>query len=255
MIITEKIIRDTLLLNEDDRDAYVLYGSYARGDYESSSDVDILRITTRRMLAPRLDGHVLLHIYDIRDLLEMAKQGSLFILHLIREAKPILDPNNYMREINAAFDKPNSYSLVARKITKQAITLLDVDESFFQTAPRQFTKVAVFICRTLVYAEHADLGSFSFSLRSLADGDKTASMLCVLKGRSSYSDFLRIRRAVHEKARIPDARTVACSLHELAQRSEADPLAAGLLRRIVDGSGGDGYVFLPNVNESHRVVA
>ena len=46
VIITEKILRDTFLIDEHDGDAYLLYGSYARGDYEQSSDVDILRITT-----------------------------------------------------------------------------------------------------------------------------------------------------------------------------------------------------------------
>ena len=87
------------------------------------------------MRAPRLDGQVLLHIYDIKDLLNLARQGSLFILHLMREAKPIIDPSDYLRQISAAFRKPASYVSAAREMTANASTLLDVDASLFATAP------------------------------------------------------------------------------------------------------------------------
>jgi len=243
VIITEKILRDTLLIDEHDGDAYVLYGSYARGDYESSSDVDIMRITTCRMQAPRLDGHVLLHIYDIKDLLEMAKQGSLFILHLIREAKPIIDPSDYMAKLSAVFRKPTSYELASRDMLAHASTLLDVDESLFSTARHRFMDVAIFLCRTLVYAEHADRGAFSFSMRSLATHDKVASVVCEIKDQSwSYSDFLRIRQAVHERLRLNEKRFDTSSIEDLRERRKGDPLFDSLLRRIVEGSGDNGYV-------------
>jgi predicted nucleotidyltransferase len=253
VIITERILRDTLLIDEHDGDAYVLYGSYARGDYEASSDVDIMRITTCRMQAPRLNGHVLLHIYDIKDLLEMAKQGSLFILHLIREAKPIIDPSNYMAKLSAAFQKPASYELASREMLAHASTLLDVDESLFSNAGHRFMDVAIFLCRTLVYAEHADRGAFSFSMRSLATDDKVAAMVCDIKDHSSsYSDFQRIRQAIREKVRLNGKRSDASSMDDLGERSKGDPLFDSLLRRIVESPAGDGYVLPPEVasNES-----
>lgn len=255
MIITEKILRETLPINEHDSDAYVLYGSYARGDYESTSDIDILRITTSRMRAPRLDGQVLLHIYDIKDLLNLARQGSLFILHLMREAKPIIDPSDYLRQISAAFRKPTSYVSAAREITANASTLLDVDASLFATAPRRFMDVGIYLCRTLIYAEHADRGPFSFSLRSLATEDEIASMICKIRDASlSYSDFQCLRQAVREKLISTEARVDVSSIAELTQRKQGDPLFDGLLRRIVEGSGTDGYV-LPAGATSNEIAA
>lgn len=255
MIITEKILRETLLLGDHNDDAYVLYGSYARGDYASVSDIDILRITTQRMRAPRLDGQVLLHIYDIRDLLSMARHGSLFILHLIQEAKPIIDPNNYLRQLSVAFRKPSSYILAANKMTAQASTLLDVDASVFATAPGRFIDVGVYLCRTLVYAEHADRGPFSFSLRSLATEDETASMICKIKDISlSYSDFLSLRQVVREKLMLSETRADATSMGELIQKSQGDPLFEGLLHRIIGGLDGNGYV-LPHTLVSNQIAA
>jgi predicted nucleotidyltransferase len=255
VIITEKILRETLLLEEHDTDAYLLYGSYARGDYESRSDVDILRITTGRMRAPRINGQVLLHIYDLKDLLNMARQGSLFILHLIREAKPIIDPMDYLRQISAAFRKPASYVSTAREMTAHASTLLDVDESLFATAPRRFMEVGLFLCRTLMYAEHADQGSFSFSLRSLATQDDVAFMLYRIKDVSlSYSDFRSLRQAVREKLISTESRIDVSSIAELTQKKQGDPLFDGLLRRIVKAESPDGYV-LPADARSNRIVA
>jgi predicted nucleotidyltransferase len=253
VIITEKTLRDTFSIPENTGDAYVLYGSYARGDYESASDVDILRITTERIPASRLDGHVLLHIYDIKDLLEMARMGSLFILHLMQEAKPIIDPSGYLRQISAAFRKPDSYFSAAHQMTMHASKLLDVDESLFGTAPRQFMNVAIFLCRTLIYADHADRGPFSFSLRSLATNDEFASTVCKIKGgSSSYSNFERLRHVVRMKLRSSDLCSNALSIDELREKGQGDLLFDGLLRRIMEGSEGAEYAFPPNAptNES-----
>jgi hypothetical protein len=248
MIISEQTLRDTLFIDEENRDSYLLYGSYARGDYESSSDIDILRITTSRMRTQRIDGSASLHIYDIKDLLEMARRGSLFILHLVREAKPIVDPCGYLGDLSAAFQKPDSYASDARRTVGPASALLDISESLFETAPPRFMDATLFLCRTLLYAEHADRGPFSFSLRTLAATDEIASMISNIKDHQSvsYSDFRRIRQVVRSKVEW-SACPEALSIDELAQRSQGDPLFDSLMRRIVDGLHGDGYLMPPNV--------
>jgi hypothetical protein len=242
-MITEEIMRDALAIDDQTRDSYLLYGSYARGDYESSSDVDVLCITTSRKLAPQIDGRVALHIYDIKDLLATARLGGLFILHLIKEAKPIHDPSAYLKQLSAAFRKPDSYISNARRTVGPATALLDVSEALFETAPRPFMHAALFLCRTLVYAEHADRGAFSFSMRDLALKDETASMICSIKDQSiSYSDFRRIRYVVCSKVESKSAFPDAFSIEEVAERSQGNPLFNGLLRRVVEGLGSDPYV-------------
>jgi hypothetical protein len=253
MIIGEKTIRDALRISEESRDSYLLYGSYARGDYESSSDIDVLCITTSRQLAQRIDGRVTLHIYDIKDLLEMARLGSLFILHLVLEAKPMHDPRGYLGELSTAFQKPNSYTANARQAVEPASALLDISKPLFETAPKPFMDAALFLCRTLVYAEHADRGPFSFSLRALAAEDETASMICKIKARPvSYSDFQQVRQLLHSKAQLRTTPLVALSINELAQRGQGNPLFESLLRRIVEGLGGDPYVMPPPNNSFDR---
>ena len=252
MIDTDRAIRDALQIDNLSRDSYVLYGSYARGDHDPASDVDVLRITTKRMRANRIDGHVSLHIYDIKDLLVMAQQGNLFILHLLREARPLHDPCKYLMELSTAFQKPTSYVSTARQMVQQATCLLEINESLFETAPKAFLDVSIFLCRTLIYAEHADQGPFSFSLRSLAAKDETANMISKIKGRSvSYSDFRTIAQVVSTKVGKPAVWSNASSIEELTQRGQGDPLFDGLIGRIVERLGFDAYV-MPAKAAEHK---
>jgi hypothetical protein len=247
MIIIEKTTGKFMLRGEESSDSFLLYGSYARGDYDSASDVDVLRIGTSRARGERMDGRVSLHTYDIKDLLAMARRGSLFILHLVREAKPLHDPRGLLSDLSATFRKPDSYALEAQRTLAPASALLDIDESLFESAPQPFISTTVFLCRTLLYAEYADRGPFSFSLRSLAEKDETASMICGIKDRStSYSDFRRIRQIVHSKLPSSTVREDASSIYELAQKGQGDPLFEGLLRRIVVGWRSAVYSMVPN---------
>jgi predicted nucleotidyltransferase len=248
MMISEESIRDALLIGKHSRDGYLLYGSCARGDYSSSSDIDILRITTRRERSKRIGGRVSLHVYDIKDLRAMAKSGSLFILHLVRESKPIHDPCAYLGDLSGAFQKPESYTADARRAVGPASALLDISASLFESAPKAFMHASLYLCRTLLYAQHADRGPFSFSLVSLAATDETASMLCSIKDQSvSYSDFRRVRQVVQSKVESSFVRRDASSIGELAQRSQGDPLFDGLLRRIIEGPDGDVYELPCNI--------
>lgn len=251
MIITEHILRETLLIDEPNTDSYILYGSYARGDHDEFSDIDILRITTSRMRSQRVNGRIFVHVYDVKDLLELARSGSLFILHLIREAKPLVDPCEYLRDISAAFKKPDCYAIAAREMTSNASRLLDVDDSLFEIAPKPFMDAAIFLCRTLIYAEHADRGPFSFSLRVLAEHDEIALMISNIKERSvSYEDFRRIRHAVREKLRKTDLPSEALTMDELAGRSQGDALFEGLFRRIAEIPERIGYLSTSEVSST-----
>jgi len=252
MIDTDQAIRDALGIDYLSRDSYILYGSYARGDHDPISDVDVLRITTKRMRVNRVDGHISLHIYDIKDLVAMAREGNLFILHLLREARPLHDPCKYLLQLSAAFQKPVSYVSAARQMVQRATGLLAIDESLFETAPKAFLDVSIFLCRTLVYAEHAEQGPFSFSLRFLAAKDETANMICRIKGQSiSYSDFRTITQVVLTKVGTPAVWSNASSIEALAKRGQGDPLFDGLLRRIVERLGFDVYV-MPAKAAEHK---
>jgi hypothetical protein len=229
-------------------DSLFLYGSYARGDYDATSDIDILRIATHRARGERMHEQVSIHTYDIKDLIAMANQGSLFILHLLREARPLQNPREFLSELRNAFVAPKSYASDAKAALTPAIPLLNISEPLFQRSPQTFMSTAVFLCRTLVYAEHADRGPFSFSLKSLAEKDETASILWGIKNRSiSYSDFRSLREIVRSKLLLNSVGAEVVSIKELAARSKGDPLFDSLLRRIVSGLRNTPYPVATNI--------
>ncbi len=233
--------------SKESGDSLLLYGSYARGDYDATSDIDILRIATHRARGERMHEHVSIHTYDIKDLNAMAKQGSLFILHLLREAKPLQDPREFFSELRNAFVAPKSYAFDAKAALTPASPILNISEPLFQRSPQTFMSTAMFLCRTLVYAEHADRGPFSFSLKSLAEKDEIASILWGIKNRSmSYSDFWRLREIVRSKLLLDSVGADAVSIKELTARRQGDPLFDSLLRRIVSGLRGAPYPVASN---------
>jgi predicted nucleotidyltransferase len=243
MISFEKEICDLLGIAKETKDSFLLYGSYARGDYDSNSDIDVLRITTNRIPANRLNGHLSVYVYAIKDLLAMARHGNLFILHLLREAKPLHDPHSYLERLGDTFEKPQSYAVEACKWVRPATPLLDINESLFMTAPRPFMSSAIFLCRTLLYGDHADRGPLCFSLSSLASQDATASLLYDVKRRStSYVDFCNVSKIIYQRLGCRPAPTTASTVEELVERGVGYSLFDSLLRRVVEDVSGDPYL-------------
>jgi hypothetical protein len=231
-----------LLREHDPNECLILYGSHARGDFTAASDVDVLRVANARAVRESIDESITLHTYTLDDLLLMARQGSLFVLHLLQEGRALNDPNRFMTTLQAAFCKPDSYLQAARARLGCAIRLLDIDDSLFGTAPREFVATASFMCRSLLYATHADRGAFSFSLRVLALRDDTASLLLALKQSGpKYEGFLRARQAARAYFQEHLDQTVVSTLPDLAALGHADAVFEGLMRRIKTRVGSDPY--------------
>lgn len=76
----------------------LLYGSFARGDFMTGSDVDLLTI---------INGHsykavfnkINISYYNKNKLIEMSASGSLFVFHLNRESKILTDEDNILTEV------------------------------------------------------------------------------------------------------------------------------------------------------------
>ncbi len=231
-----QLVVNTALQEVSFGDSLLLYGSCARGDYDTNSDIDLLRITKGRACARRLDQRTTLHVYDIDDLITMAQNGSLFVLHLVEEAISIEDSRGYLDMLASRFTRPSSYLSDARMDLSAATSLLDVQESLFNRAPKGFANAAVYLCRTLVYAEHADRGAFSFSLRKLAEYDPVAAILFSFRERSiSFADFSMVREIVKAKMGLETETLAASTVKELRVKSQHDPLFESLLCRIIKG--------------------
>jgi len=91
-------------------DAILLYGSRARGDGDQGSDTDLLGVTKfGKIRKPYDQSGVSFHIYPEVWLRSSAAGGSIFLLHLVSEAKVIFDPNFVFSEIRSAFKYKESY--------------------------------------------------------------------------------------------------------------------------------------------------
>lgn len=89
--------------------AILLFGSLARADESEGSDTDLLMIKlqgeTRRISVGRLS----LFLYPWRTLKQNAHDGDLFVCHLVREAKALMDPNGYLPRLKEAFNFRSDY--------------------------------------------------------------------------------------------------------------------------------------------------
>jgi hypothetical protein len=225
----------------DPNECLILYGSYARGDHNAASDVDVLRVGHQRALRESIDDSITLHTYTLADLRRMASDGSLFVLHLLREGRALHDPNGTMEKLETAFRRPVSYVGTARRRLSHAVRLLDIDEALFAQAPREFLATAAFICRSMVYATHAEGDAFSFSLRTLALRDEDAALLLWAKQAApTYVTFRRLRRAARTYFSNEPDRVEARSMAELAALG-TDGAFDGLLRRILSRITADPY--------------
>lgn len=213
----------------------ILYGSHGRGDFEPTSDIDILRVDDDREHPTSSIEPISLYTYSTDQLRYLAEQGSLFVLHLINESVPLYDPYNFISGLADTFRPPSSYLWEARHRLSRASMLMLVNESLFRHAPGEFTDVAIFLCRSLLYAELADRGPFSFSLRDSARENKIAALLCEYKkGDAKFSRFEELSRVIGSQMQRRDQRVVS-SWTELSVCTAGDPLSNKLIKKVSRG--------------------
>jgi len=110
--------------------AVILVGSYARGDFVSSSDIDIVAITKRsttsrqiRNMVPILAANPRLSVYPYsRDIFRMRyRLGDLFIRHVIEEGEVIYDDGSYRRLLEEPFPKNSEQALRELELVKKKL--------------------------------------------------------------------------------------------------------------------------------------
>jgi len=76
----------------------LLYGSFARGDFSSESDVDLLTLIKGHSYKA-VFNKINISYYNRDKLIEMATSGSLFVFHLNRESRVLTDEDNLLSDI------------------------------------------------------------------------------------------------------------------------------------------------------------
>lgn len=143
-----------------------LFGSRARGDYHSGSDVDVLLWTEGGWPRAGTTCGVALAHYPRDMLLEMAARGDLFVGHLVTEAVALWDPKDLLSELRKAYVQPRDLSQVIANATDLGRLLLDRNRHF---PPDLFNKRAAWVARTIMIARVAEEGELVFSMHRLTE--------------------------------------------------------------------------------------
>lgn len=91
--------------------AQALFGSHARGDFHSNSDIDLLSIIDRGDFPSSSSfGTLNVSYYSAEHLLNDARLGHLFVMHIVREALPIFDPSHFHKKLCDQFRIRKNYN-------------------------------------------------------------------------------------------------------------------------------------------------
>ena len=90
--------------------AILLFGSLARADESEGSDTDLLMVNLDNETRHVSIGHLSLFLYPWHMLEHDAREGDLFVCHLVCEAKPLFDPDGYLPKLKDAFRFRSDYS-------------------------------------------------------------------------------------------------------------------------------------------------
>lgn len=172
--------------------ATLLFGSLARADQSNGSDTDLLMVSLDDETRHVSVGHLSLFLYPWRQLEQDARDGDLFVCHLVREAKPLIDPDNYLPRLQQAFQFRSNYTADIKRASDFAWFLV----SFGAELNRHLlTKRALWCIRTVLIARSAERRDPIFAPERLAE--QTSSALAQI--------LLRDRRGVHNKAAVRKA--------------------------------------------------
>jgi predicted nucleotidyltransferase len=170
--------------------AILVFGSSARADQTEGSDTDLLIINdgdeTRHMSV----AHVSIFLYPWLRLKLDAQNGDLFACHLVREAKAIFDPDDYLSKLRETFRLKPDYG---REISRA----IDLGWFLVRFGSRLNSalqaKRALWCIRTILIARSAERGAPVFAPKLLAD-----------QSRSTFARDLLVRR--HDRWRDEDMR-------------------------------------------------
>jgi predicted nucleotidyltransferase len=225
-------------------DAVLLYGSCARGDDRANSDVDVLVINGSQRLRIELPERFSVSLYTPEHFRAMARRGSLFVLHLREEARVLVDRRAVIPPLLREWVPPDYCRL--QEGMRAAAAVLDLAHE--SVAPTLLRRVALFVLRSVLYAECARLGRPSFAMSAVARvlGESRISIL--FDGLAAASD-----RHVLERSRELIAHYLGKPIENPFAGLDAlavgwhrcYPMASHLAVQVLTGEQGMGYASAP----------
>lgn len=168
--------------------ATLLFGSLARADHAEGSDADILMINLGGETRHVSVGHLSLFLYPWQTLEQDARAGDLFVCHLVREAKALIDPDDYLPKLRGAFQFRSTYHNDIRLAADLGWYLVRFGDEL--NASLQ-AKRALWCIRTILIARSAEQRDPVFAPKRLAErtrSEPARDLLC--HRRQPYADAI-----------------------------------------------------------------
>ena len=173
--------------------ATLLFGSLARADLAAGSDTDLLMINLEEEKRHVSVGHLSLFIYPWHQLEEDARSGDLFTCHLVEEAKPLVDPDDYLSRLRHAFQFRQSYQDDIERASDLGWYLVRFGDELNSAL---LAKRALWCIRTVLIARSAERRAPVFAPRQLARQTSSKPARELLYARHHRRDDDSLRKAL-----------------------------------------------------------
>jgi predicted nucleotidyltransferase len=237
MPLSDEAIKSILSLVKGNKESLMIFGSAARGDMESHSDVDVLQVAKEKSYSYKV-SRLSISVYNKRSLLALARQGSLFILHLIREGIIVRDEGGVIKECLSAYKPPKSYGPY-RAHLRDCLGLLAVSEKEYVAKWREFNSIAIFLFRTLLYISAAEAGRPRFAARDIAREMGAQYVRCLevrSTERPSWELFKHVSRLLERELDGEIVNEFGSTEAFICNVAETNPLVVNLGMRIMSDS-------------------
>jgi predicted nucleotidyltransferase len=208
--------------------ALLLYGSRARRDAAPESDVDMLAVTADPESAALARRQLGVPAYTFGAVIRHARNGDLFTLHLVNEARVIYEVWPLFAEIQRAFTYRQDYT---REIALASdVGWLLVHNAALFGEPKRMNQWIAWCTRTILIAQAANQRQAIFSAEGLATFYGSPDVTTLVRNKTSPTRDAGILAMF--QTLLEGAGTVApppsYSLAERQRRFEADRNVAGL---------------------------
>lgn len=173
--------------------ASLLFGSLARNDHEVGSDTDLLMINLENETRHVSVGRLSLFVYPWRKLEQDARSGDLFTCHLVHEAKALMDPDDYLAQLQRSFRFRPSYQEEIERASDLGWYLVLFGDDLNSAL---LAKRVLWCVRTVLIARSAEQQAPVFAPQELAKQTRSQPARDLLTRRHHQRDNASLRQAL-----------------------------------------------------------
>lgn len=174
----------------------IIYGSFARGDNVATSDVDLLSLTSDGDYRMIVQNKINLALYPKPDAFEMARTGELFMLHIVREGRALIDFDADFEKLKSDFQFKTSYGTEIANATSLGWALIQLGREVKNFV--LVNKRVAWCIRTILIAKAAEQKEAIFSTQALSRFANDPSIEKLIENKNSSISNQKIYKSFQE---------------------------------------------------------